>query len=121
MPGARQRMEGRVDGRGLLLHARSGHVDVAALWSARSSTASPVVVARRCDGLMRRPLNWSQSSRTFLGALFVAGGAELRGKLLAPGDVELLEDVPEVCFDGALGYEQAFGDLAVRSSLGGEA
>ena len=42
-------------------------------------------------------------------------------KLVASGDVEFLEGVPEVCLDGPLCEEQAFGDFPVRSSFGCEA
>ena len=54
-------------------------------------------------------------------SLVLAGGGELGRELLASGDVELLEGVPEVCLDGALGDEQTLGDLTVRLSRGGKA
>ena len=56
-----------------------------------------------------------------VSALLVGGGGEFGWELLASVDVELLEDVPDVCFDRALGDEQTFGDLPIGPSLGGEA
>jgi hypothetical protein len=55
--------------------------------------------------------------------LFVVreGSGELGGELLASGDVEFPKDVPEMCFHGALGDEQALGDLAVRPTFSCEA
>ena len=41
--------------------------------------------------------------------------------MLASADVELLKDVPEVCFHRPLADEQALGNLAVRPPLGREA
>lgn len=40
---------------------------------------------------------------------------------MASGYVELLEGVPEVCFHGTLGEEEALGDLTVCPTRGREA
>jgi hypothetical protein len=94
----------------------------------RSSAARRLLLARS-----ERLLSVRDDDRLSVqGGRLVRGGArypacpvsgsltERCGQLQATGDVELLERVSQVRFHGALGDEQALGDLAVGRAVGGE-